>query len=89
MKMKDGNAFVAEGQYERIEAPTLLITSANFRPMTEGVTMEVHLKADGNKTQFTFNVIHPTAEYCKAQEEMGFYNGWGSAFERLAGMLEG
>ena len=25
----------------------------------------------------TFNVVHPTAEYCKQQKDMGFEKGWG------------
>jgi len=33
-------------------------------------------------------VIHPTEEYCKQQEAMGFYNGWVSTFDRLAELLQ-
>jgi uncharacterized protein YndB with AHSA1/START domain len=51
------------------------------------VELETYFEADGEKTNFTFNVIHATPEYCKQQEEMGFYNGWGSAFERLEKLL--
>ncbi len=87
MQMPNGSEFVAEGEYEVIEPPKKLITSANFRPMTEGVTMEILLEADGERTKFTFNVIHPTEEYCKQQEAMGFYNGWGSTFDRLDELL--
>ena len=42
----------------------------------------------GEKTKFTFNVIHETPEYRKQQEEMGIYNGWGSAFDRLEKTLD-
>jgi len=51
--------------------------------MTEGVTLVCQFLDDGNKTKFVFKVIHPTEEYCKQQEKMGFYNGWASTFERL------
>ena len=88
MKMPDGRDFIAEGKYEEIQAPNKLVTSANFRPMTEGVILEILLEAAGEHTEFTFNVIHPTEEYCKQQEAMGFYNGWGSTFDRLATLLE-
>ena len=88
MEMPDGNEFIAEGIYEEIDAPTKLVTSANFRPMTEGVVLEVFLEASGDNTKFIFNVIHPTEEYCKQQESMGFYNGWVSTFDRLAEMLQ-
>jgi len=60
-----------------------IFSSANFRPMTEGVEIQAFFEDKGDKTDFTFNVIHPTEEYCKQQEKMGFYNGWGSAFDRL------
>ena len=55
--------------------------------MTEGVEIHVLFEADGNKTNFTFSVIHATIDYCNQQEEMGFYNGWGSTIERLDSLL--
>jgi uncharacterized protein YndB with AHSA1/START domain len=89
MKMPDGRDFIAEGIYKELSAPTRLVTSADFKPMTEGVTLEVILVADGDTTLFTFNVVHPTEEYCKQQEAMGFYNGWASTFDRLQELLAG
>ena len=44
--------------------------------------------SDGAKTKFTFQVIHPTPEYRQQQKAMGFYNGWGSALDRLAATLD-
>jgi len=83
MTMPDGQEFKSFGTYAKIVAPELIETSANFIPMTEGVTLIAHFSEDGEKTQFVFKVVHPTEEYCKQQEEMGFYNGWGSVFEGL------
>ena len=83
MPMPDGNEFISEGEYSEIEEFKKIVTSANFRPMTEGVELHVLFEENGDKTNFTFSVIHPTQEYCKQQEKMGFYNGWGSAFDRL------
>ena len=83
MLMPDGNMFVSEGTYIEIVEFEKIITSADFRPMTQNVELQCLFKAEGDKTIFIFNVVHETAEYCKQQEEMGFYNGWGSAFERL------
>ena len=83
MPMPDGNEFISEGVYSVIVELQKIFTSADFRPMTEGVEMQSFFEKDGEKTNFTFNVIHVTEEYCKAQEKMGFYNGWGSALERL------
>ena len=83
MKMPNGSDFIADGVYSVISEMEKIFTSANFKPMTEGVEMQSHFEADGDKTNFTFHVVHETEEYCKQQEEMGFYNGWGSTFERL------
>ncbi|MEW7291668.1 SRPBCC domain-containing protein [Aquimarina sp. 2304DJ70-9] len=88
MLMPDGNEFIAEGIFSEIVELEKIISSANFKPMTEGVEMQVLLEKNGDKTNFTFNVIHPTEEYCKQQEQMGFYNGWGSTFERLEEYLQ-
>ena len=88
MTMPDGNEFTAEGVYSLIDELQKIFTSANFRPMTEGVEMQCHFVAKGEETVFTFHVIHPTTEYCQQQEKMGFYNGWGSVFERLEEHLE-
>lgn len=88
MPMPDGNAFISEGTYKEIIELEKIVTSADFKPMTENVELIALFEADGDKTKFTFKVIHATAEYCKQQEEMGFYNGWGSAFERLKSLVE-
>jgi len=87
MTMPDGNEFTAEGVYSLIDEMSRIFTSANFRPMTEGVEMQSHFEAKGEETEFTFHVIHDTAEYCQQQEQMGFYNGWGSVFDRLEAHL--
>ena len=88
MTMPDGKDFIADGVYLEIVELQKIRTSANFKPMTEGVELQVLLKKIGDKTQFTFHVIHETEEYCKQQEQMGFYNGWGSTFERLTSYLQ-
>jgi len=87
MPMPDGNEFTSEGQYLEIVEFNKIITTADFKPMTEGVELHVFFDQDGDKTNFTFSVVHPTEEYCKQQEKMGFYNGWGSAFERLETLI--
>lgn len=89
MKMPNGGDFIADGVYSEIVELKKIITSANFRPMTEGVELQVLLEANGEQTKFTFHVVHETEEYCKQQEAMGFYNGWGSTFDRLGDYFEG
>lgn len=83
MPMPNGSLFISEGTYLEIETHKKIVTTADFKPMTEGVELHVLFEPDGDKTNFTFSVIHATEEYCKAQEKMGFYNGWGSAFTRM------
>ncbi|MEP3386625.1 MAG: SRPBCC domain-containing protein [Reichenbachiella sp.] len=84
MTMPDGNVFIAEGIYTAIVEMERICSTADFKPMTEGVEIQAYFEADGEQTKFTFKCIHATEEYCKQQEEMGFYNGWGSVFNRLA-----
>ncbi|UII79161.1 SRPBCC domain-containing protein [Flagellimonas sp. CMM7] len=88
MRMPDGNEFIADGVYSEIVMHKKIVSTANFKPMTEGVEIQAIFNADGDKTHFTFNCVHETEEYCKQQEQMGFYNGWGSVFERLHEFLQ-
>ncbi|MEP1096993.1 MAG: SRPBCC domain-containing protein [Cyclobacteriaceae bacterium] len=88
MQMPDGNEFIADGIYSEIVEPERICSSANFKPMTEGVEIQALFEEDGDQTKFTFNVIHPTEAYCKQQEQMGILNGWGSVFTRLEGHLQ-
>lgn len=83
MTMPDGNKFIGEGQYLEIMESSHVVTSADFKPMTIGVQLHAIFEADGEQTKFTFHCVHETEEYCKQQEAMGFYNGWGSTFDRL------
>lgn len=88
MPMPNGQEFIAEGEYTEIIQFEKIISSANFKPMTEGVEIQSLFKANGNKTDFTFNVVHPTEEYKIQQEKMGIMNGWGSVFDRLGELLK-
>lgn len=83
MDMPNGMEFISEGMYSVIVELEKIFSSANFRPMTEGVEIQALFEENGDKTNFTFHCIHPTEEYCRQQEKMGFYNGWGSVFEGL------
>jgi uncharacterized protein YndB with AHSA1/START domain len=88
MPMPDGSEFISEGVYLEIISPEKIVTSAEFKPMTEGITIHVLFEENEGKTIFTFSVIHPTEEYCQQQEKMGFYNGWGSSLDRLENFLD-
>ena len=83
MMMPNGSEFISQGIYKEIIEQEKIVTSADFKPMTENVELVALFEAVGELTKFTFKVIHPTEEYKIQQEKMGIYNGWGSAFERL------
>ena len=51
---------------------TKIVTTANFIPMTIGVELHISLEEQGDKTHFTFSVVHETEAYCQAQEKIGF-----------------
>ena len=87
MKMQDGRVLIAEGKYKEIVQLEKIITSADFKPMSEGLEIQIFFEPEFNKTRFSFNAVHPTAEYCKEQKERGFYDGWGSVFDGLANYL--
>ena len=88
MNMPDGNEFITEGRYSNIVEGEKIASSADFKPMTEGVDILVILKSEAETTHFTFNVVHPSEEYCRQQKEMGFYKGWNSTFDRLESYLK-
>lgn len=83
MEMPDGSEFITDGIYSEIVELQKIFSSANFKPMTEGVEIQALFEENGNSTNFTFNVVHPTEEYCRQQEKIGILNGWGSVFDRL------
>ncbi len=88
MTMPDGSDFISEGIYSEIVELAKIISSANFKPMTEGVEIQALFQANGEHTDFTFNVVHPTEAYCKQQFDRGFMKGWGSVFDRLEAHLQ-
>ena len=69
MAMPDGSEFIGEGVYSAIVVLQKIFSSANFIPMTEGVEIQALFEDDGDKTNFTFNVVHPTEEYCNSRKK--------------------
>jgi uncharacterized protein YndB with AHSA1/START domain len=88
MEMPDGKEFITDGIYTEIVELKKIFSSANFKPMTEGVEIQALFEKNGDKTNFTFNIVHPTEEYRIQQEKMGILNGWGSVFNRLEEFLK-
>ena len=54
-----------------------MITSANFKPMSEELKIQSLFEKDGDKAKFTFHMVRPTEASKIQQEEMGILNGWG------------
>ena len=88
MMMPDCQPFISEGTFKEIEEKKRIVSSADFKPMTEDVELHILFESKGDQTFLEFSVVHTSQEYCKQQEEMGFYNGWGSVMERLDSFLE-
>lgn len=88
MLMPNGQPFIAEGIYQEIIPLSLISSTADFKPMTQGVVIRSLFKSlDKDTTAFTFQVIHPTEAYKIQQEKMGIQNGWGGVFTRLEEFL--
>ncbi|MEM9545710.1 MAG: SRPBCC domain-containing protein [Bacteroidota bacterium] len=87
MLMPNGRPFIAEGTYLEIIHHQRICSKADFKPMTQGVEIQSIFHAAGDKTEFTFHVVHPSEEYKIQQERMGIQNGWGSVFQRLEEFL--
>lgn len=89
MELPDGKEFLSDGIFKVIEELEKVYSSANFYPMTLNVEIQALFEEAGDKTNFTFNVVHETEEYCKQQEAMGFLKGWGSVFNELENYIAG
>lgn len=87
MPMPDGSQFVSKGSYLDIVPQQKIVTSADFKPMTEDVELHIKLSSEGSGTRFIFEVVHKTAEYCQQQLEKGFDKGWGAAFDRMENLI--
>lgn len=48
----------------------------------------VNLEKTEKGTKYTAMAIHTDAEQKKKHEEMGFHDGWGTAFEQLVAMIK-
>lgn len=89
MALPDGKEFLSDGVFKVIEELEKVYSSANFYPMTLDVEIQALFEEAGEKTNFTFNVVHATEEHCKQQEAMGFLKGWGSVFNELDSYVNG
>jgi uncharacterized protein YndB with AHSA1/START domain len=53
MAMPDGSEFISDGVYSVIVALQKIFSSANFKPMTEGVEIQALFEANGDSLSKT------------------------------------
>ncbi len=84
-----GPAFNFYGVYQEIIDQEKVVCSAQFPPMSTNLVLVAEFEDMGDKTKFTFSIIHETEEHRKQQEEMGVLQGWGKGFEAFDQYLQG
>ena len=102
MRSPEGQEFPTEGCYLVVVPNEKLVwTSAlgrGYRPIIRAggtgsceelyFTAILTLEAQGNKTKFTAVAIHGDEATSKKHEEMGFYQGWGTALDQLVAIAK-
>jgi uncharacterized protein YndB with AHSA1/START domain len=95
MRSPEGQDFPNDGCYlEIVPNQKLVWTSVlgpGYRPAIQGsdgpcglhFTAVITFEAQGAYTKYKALVLHGNEESAKKHEEMGFYQGWGSALDQL------
>lgn len=71
MPMPGGGEFISEGMYSEIVKFQRIVTSANFRPMTEGVELRILFERSGDQNQFHFQCCSSDRGILQAAGENG------------------
>jgi uncharacterized protein YndB with AHSA1/START domain len=97
MQSPEGQTFPNTGCYlEVVSGKRLVWTSAlraGYRPQSKSVLGDLHftasvtIEADGDFTNYRAIVLHGDEESCRQHESMGFYDGWGAAFDQLVALV--
>lgn len=93
MRSPEGQEFGDPGCFlEVIPQRKLVFTDAlgpGFRPKkTPFFTGMILLEPHGEGTKYTAIAIHPDAESKTKHEEMGFFQGWGTALDQLVAYMK-
>ncbi len=92
MRAPDGTEYPTKGVFLEVVAPSRVVFTDAFGPgwrpdpdafFTAITTFDDH---DG-KTLLTARALHWTAANRERHEQMGFHQGWGESFERLAALV--
>jgi len=93
MVTPDGTEYPTLGCFlETVENQRLTFTDAlqaGFRPASRPFfTATITLEDLGGKTRYTAHAFHKDAADRLAHEQMGFYDGWGTALNQLVTLVE-
>jgi len=102
MRSPEGQELSGAGCYlEIVPNEKLVWTSAlspGYRPAIRAAgtgscdelyfTAVILMEAQGNRTKYTAIAIHGDKATSKRHEEMGFYQGWGTAFDQLVALAK-
>ena len=91
-----GKAFQphVEGCFLEIVPEALLafttVLSEGWRPTEPwlALTAIITFEAEGSGTRYAARVLHKNIADSRKHEEMGFQDGWGTAIDQLAGLVE-
>jgi len=93
MRAPDGSEYPTKGVFLEVAANERIVFTDAFdvgwEPSTDiffTATMTFEALAR-DKTKFTARALHWTAENREKHEKMGFHQGWGESFDRLAGLV--
>lgn len=87
MRDPDGNEYPNTGVYlEIVQGEKLVFTDAfgaGWVPHKAFFVAIVTFEDEGGKTRYIARARHWSAEDCKAHEDMGFHEGWGTSADQL------
>lgn len=93
MRSPEGEEFPNPGVYlEVVPNQRLVFTDAYLRAWEPSakpfMTAILSFENEGGHTRYTARVLHWNAEDLKQHVEMGFHEGWGTATDQLAELVE-
>lgn len=95
MRGPDGKESPVHGCFLEVRDQEKLVwtelMTAGFRPVPTppfGFVAVVTLEDWGSRTRYTVRAMHTSADSRRQHEEMGFYDGWGTAMDQMTDIVE-
>lgn len=95
MRAPDGAEYPTRGVFLEVTEPERIVFTDAFAPGWEPhpdiffTSVTTFDALPGGRTRVVARALHWTAECREQHERMGFYQGWGESFDRLAALLAG